>query len=57
MAVDHAQIDCPARPASREEYIEHGVPATSAALMVDDHSMSRPMARRRFQRFDDELRL
>jgi hypothetical protein len=25
MAVDHAQIDCPARPASREEYIEHGV--------------------------------
>jgi hypothetical protein len=28
----------------------HGVPATSAARMVGDHSMSRPVARRRFQR-------
>jgi hypothetical protein len=55
MAVDHAQIDCPARPASRQ--IENGVPASSAALMVGDHSMSRPVARRRFQRFGDELRL
>jgi hypothetical protein len=28
----------------------HGVPATSAARMVGDHSMSRPVASRRFQR-------
>jgi hypothetical protein len=35
----------------------HGVPATSAALIVGDHSMSRPVASRRFQRFNDELGL
>jgi hypothetical protein len=28
----------------------HGVPAISAARIVGDHSMSRPVARRRFQR-------
>jgi hypothetical protein len=33
----------------------HGVPATSAARMVGDHSMSRPVARRRFPAIDDEL--
>jgi hypothetical protein len=35
----------------------HGVPASSAALIVGDHSMSRPVARRRYQRSDYSLRL
>jgi hypothetical protein len=50
MTVHGAQIDCTARPAPGAEDVEPRVPATSAARIVGDHSMSRPVASRRFQR-------
>jgi hypothetical protein len=37
-------------PQPGQKTSSHGVPATSAARIVGDHSMSRPVARRRFQR-------
>jgi hypothetical protein len=48
--VEGAKINCSACPASGQKTSSHGVPAISAARIVGDHNMSRPVARRRFQR-------
>jgi hypothetical protein len=37
-------------PQPGQKISSHGVPATRAARIVGDHSMSRPVAKRRFQR-------
>jgi hypothetical protein len=50
VTVEYSQINRPARPAAGANTSSHGVPACSAALIVGDRSMSRPVAKRRFQR-------
>jgi hypothetical protein len=51
VAIHGAKIDRLARvPQPGQKTLSHGVSAIRAARMVGDHSMSRPVARRRFQR-------
>ena len=50
MAVDGPQVDRRLVPQPGQNTSSHGVPATSAARMVGDHRISRPVAKRRFQR-------
>jgi hypothetical protein len=42
VAIDSPKIDGAARPAAWAEHVGHDVPASRAARIVSDHSMSRP---------------
>jgi hypothetical protein len=50
VTIEGRQVDRAARPHPGQKISSQGVPASSAAGIVGDHSISRPVASRRFQR-------